>query len=372
MPRTVTVHASMHELPAAAWDACAGSANPSVSHAFLAALEASGSATPRTGWTPRHLAVWEDGALVGVVPAWAKSHSWGEYVFDHGWAEAWERAGHDYYPKLLAAVPFTPVPGPRLLTRDPAVRAALPALLAASGEGLSSVHVNFLTEPDRAAFAAAGWLLREGFQFHWHNQGYPTFDDWLGTLTSKRRKEVRRERAGAAAHGLVLRDLPGSEVSEALWDQVHGLYLANANGRWGQPYLTRDFFRRLTTLGDRVLLGGAFDGPRLVAMALHLVGEDTLYGRNWGASVRLPYLHFELCYYRAIDHAIARGLARVEAGAQGEHKLARGYLPTPTWSAHWIPDPRFREAVADFLRRETKQVDHAIALYGDHAPYREE
>jgi len=371
MSRRVTVHGSLSELPAAAWDACAGSGNPFVSHAFLSALELSGSACARTGWAPSHLAVWEGDALVAVVPAWAKSHSWGEYVFDHGWAEAWERAGHAYYPKLLTAVPFTPVPGPRLLTRDPAVRAELPALLAAAGGGLSSVHANFLVEPDRAAFAQAGWLLREGFQFHWHNQGHASFDDWLGTLTSKRRKEVRRERSGAAAHGLRLADLPGTEVSEALWDQVHALYVANSDGRWGQAYLTRDFFRRLGSLGDRVLVSCAFDGPRLVAMALHLVGEDTLYGRNWGASVRLPFLHFELCYYRAIEWAIGHGLARVEAGAQGEHKLARGYLPTPTWSAHWIPDPRFRAAVAEFLQRELKQVDRTIAVLEAHGPYRE-
>jgi predicted N-acyltransferase len=367
---------SIARVEADAWDRCAGGANPFVSHAFLHALEASGSANRASGWGPMHLVASVGARVVAVVPLYQKAHSWGEYVFDHPWADAWKRAGGRYYPKLLGAVPFTPVPGPRLLVAPDApadTRSVLiGALEAATRSGLSSAHVTFLDPTDRAAFAAAGWLERLGFQFHWTNQGYGSFEDFLATFTSKRRKETRRERRIVGEAGLRLVDLPGSEVTPALWDAFHGLYQRNVDTKWGAAYLTPAFFRTLgATLPDRVILSAAFDGERLVAGALHLVGSDALYGRNWGTSVEVPFLHFELCYYRAIDLAIARGLARVEAGAQGEHKLQRGYMPTATASAHFLPDPRFRAAVAEFVQREREHVEQVIGAYAEASPFHE-
>ena len=345
---------------AAAWDSCAGTANPFVSHAFLSILEESGSATPRAGWQPLPIAVEADGVLAGVAPAYAKSHSQGEYVFDHGWADAYQRAGGRYYPKLQLAVPFSPVPGPRLLLREPgAARALIAAVEAVTRQnGLSSAHATFVAPEQVPLFEAAGWLIRADSQFHWQNDGYQSFDAFLDALASRKRKAIRKERAAAVA-GLSRR-----EIDERFYQDTGAR-------KWGRPYLTRRFFSLLgERLGERVLLILAYRDGRPIAGALNLIGADTLYGRYWGALEEVPFLHFELCYYQAIDAAIARGLARVEAGAQGSHKLARGYVPVPTWSAHFIPDPGFRAAIADFLARERAAVAQEIAGLGELAPFR--
>jgi hypothetical protein len=347
-------------IPADAWDACAGHDNPFVSHAFLTALEESGSVGGRSGWQPVPVIIdGDDGTPIAVAPAYAKSHSQGEYVFDHAWADAWERAGGAYYPKLQVAAPFTPVPGPRLLLRDPS---AAPALIAAieavtDQHELSSAHATFVSPDQVPAFEAAGWLIREGTQFHWRNDGYATFDDFLATLASRKRKAIRKERAGAA-EGLHIRHLTGAEIGAREWDAFWTFYQDTGARKWGRPYLTRSFFPLLgERMGDRLLLILAERNGQPIAAALNLIGSDALYGRYWGATEEVPFLHFELCYYQAIDAAIARGLTTVEAGAQGEHKLTRGYAPVPTWSAHYIPNPGFRRAVADFLVRERAAVE---------------
>jgi len=358
---------------AAEWDACAGAGNPFVSHAFLSALEESGSATAARGWQPVPISIeGADGALAGVMPAYAKSHSQGEYVFDQGWADAWTRAGGDYYPKLQIAVPFSPVPGPRLLARDPALK---PALVAAAEalvreHDLSSAHATFISEEDRALFESAGWLMRADRQFHFTNEGYGSFDDFLEALASRKRKGIRKERA-AAVEGLEVRHLTGAELTEAHWDAFWHFYQDTGARKWGRPYLTRKFFSLLgERMADKLLLILAFRGGKPIAGALNLIGADTLYGRYWGATEDVPFLHFELCYYQAIDAAIARGLRTVEAGAQGGHKLARGYAPVATWSAHFIPDPRFRHAVADYLEAEREAVAHDIEALEEMVPFR--
>ncbi|MDW8443393.1 MAG: GNAT family N-acetyltransferase [Acetobacteraceae bacterium] len=359
------------------WDACAGDDNPFVSHAFLSALEDSGSATPRTGWLPRHAVLRDEGGgVVAVAPLYAKAHSWGEYVFDHAWADALERAGGRYYPKLQAAVPFSPVPGPRLLARDPSLKATLGAALARACADLrlSSVHVTFCTEDEQALLEGAGFLPRLGLQFHWRNEGYGSFDDFLGRLASRKRKQVRKERERARS-ALRIRPLRGREITSRHWEAFHAFYLSTVDKRWGQAYLTRRFWPMLgERLGERVVLMWAEeeDGTP-VAGALNLVGRDALFGRSWGAAREVPFLHFELCYYQAIEFAIAHGLARVEAGAQGEHKVSRGYLPVPTFSAHWIAHEGLREAVARFLARERPAVRETIArIAEEQSPFREE
>jgi uncharacterized protein len=361
--------------PAAEWDACAGGANPFVSHAFLSALEDSGSVTARTGWQPTPVAIdGPDGRLAAVLPAYAKSHSQGEYVFDHGWADAFERAGGSYYPKLQIAVPFSPVPGPRLLLRDAALAPQLIAAAEAVVEqhGLSSAHATFIDREQIALFEAAGWLIRVDRQFHWLNEGYADFEDFLGALASRKRKAIRKERA-AARSDLSFRHLNGSEITERDWDAFWRFYQDTGLRKWGRPYLTRRFFSLLSErMGDMIVLMFADRGGRPIAGALNLLGRDTLYGRYWGTTEEVPFLHFELCYYQAIDVAIERGLKRVEAGAQGEHKLARGYLPTPTWSAHYIADPNFRHAVAEYLDRERQAVSDEIEMLTEAGPYREE
>ncbi|OWK32210.1 GNAT family N-acetyltransferase [Sphingomonas mucosissima] len=348
------------EIPAEQWDACAGTGNPFVSHGFLSALEESGSVSGRSGWQPVPIIVdGPDGAPIAVAPAYAKSHSQGEYVFDHAWADAWERAGGSYYPKLQIAAPFTPVPGPRLLLRDPSAAPALIAALEAVTDqhDLSSAHATFVSPDQLPAFEAARWLVREGTQFHWRNQGFATFDDFLATLASRKRKAIRKERA-AAVEGLEIRHLTGAEIGPREWDAFWTFYQDTGSRKWGRPYLTRSFFPLLgERMGDRVLLILAERDGIPIAGALNLIGADALYGRYWGSTEEVPFLHFELCYYQAIDAAIARGLATVEAGAQGEHKLTRGYAPVPTWSAHYIPNPGFRRAVADFLERERAAVE---------------
>jgi predicted N-acyltransferase len=360
-------------IPAAEWDACAGSANPFVGHAFLSILEASGSATARAGWQPIPIIVDDaDGHPTAIAPAYAKSHSQGEYVFDHAWADAWERAGGSYYPKLQVAVPFSPVPGPRLLLRDPAQAPALIAAIEAVTDQhqLSSAHATFVLPEQLPAFEAAGWLLREGTQFHWQNDGYARFDDFLDALASRKRKAIRKERA-AAVEGLTIRHVTGADISEADWDAFWRFYQDTGARKWGQPYLTRRFFTLLgETMADKVLLIFAERDGRPIAGALNLIGAETLYGRYWGCTEEVPFLHFELCYYQAIDAAIARGLRTVEAGAQGEHKLARGYVPVPTWSAHYIPDRNFRRAIADFLARERESVEADQEYLGELTPFR--
>jgi predicted N-acyltransferase len=355
------------------WDACAGNANPFVSHGFLSALEDSGSAVARTGWQPVPIAIDDaDGRPAAILPAYAKTHSRGEYVFDHGWADAWQRAGGNYYPKLQIAVPFSPVPGPRLLLRDEGLA---PALIAAAESvtvqnDLSSAHATFLAPEQVPVFEAAGWLIREDTQFHWANQGYGSFDDFLGALSSRKRKGIRKERA-AAQQGLDFVHLTGPEIEERHWDAFWHFYQDTGARKWGTPYLTRAFFSMLgERLGGKVVLMLAMRGGRPIAGALNLVGRDTLYGRYWGCSEEVACLHFELCYYQAIDAAIARGLKTVEAGAQGEHKLARGYEPTLTYSAHFIPDPGFRRAVEDFVARERAMVEQNAAMLAEEGPYR--
>jgi predicted N-acyltransferase len=358
------------------WDACAGAANPFLCHAFLSALEQSRSVSSRAGWAPRHVVV-EDGArVVAVAPMYAKSHSQGEYVFDHGWADAFERAGGDYYPKLQVAVPFTPVPGPRLLARDGDAglrRALLDALIRIAREsGVSSLHITFAEAPDRDAMAEAGLLLREGYQFHWDNAGYATFDDFLGALRSAKRKAIKRERRAVAEAGVRLAMLTGADIKPEHWDAFYAFYMDTGGRKWGRPYLTRPFFEAIgATMADRIALVMAFRDEVPVAGALNLIGTDALYGRNWGCLEDHRFLHFEACYYQAIDFAIAHKLRRVEAGAQGKHKLARGYLPRPTWSGHWIAHAGLRRAVEDFVRREAAHVEREInVLIEHHSPYR--
>ena len=360
-------------IPAADWDACAGSDNPFLSHAFLALLESSGSATGRTGWQPIPILIdGPDGKPAAIAPAYAKSHSQGEYVFDHAWADAWERAGGRYYPKLQVAVPFTPVPGPRLLLRDPALAPALIAAIEAVTDQhkLSSAHATFVAPGQLPLFEGAGWLIREGTQFHWQNRGYGSFDDFLAALASRKRKAIRKERA-TAVEGLTIRHLTGGAIGEAEWDAFWHFYQDTGARKWGHPYLTRAAFTLLgERMADRILLVMAFDGETPVAGALNFIGKSALYGRYWGAAIEKPFLHFELCYYQAIDAAIALGLNRVEAGAQGSHKLARGYEPVQTWSAHHIVHEGFRRAVADYLAAERQGVAAQQLHLGAFTPFR--
>jgi len=368
---------SIDGIPADAWDRCAGAANPFLSHGFLNALETSGSAAARTGWLPQHLVAEDgEGRVLGAVPMYLKSHSYGEYVFDHGWADAYRRAGGKYYPKLQIAVPFTPVPGPRLLLApdaDPAVADMLIAGLVeiADRRDVSSLHVTFALEPEWRRFGEAGFLQRKGFQFHWNNNGYATFEDFLGALSSRKRKAIRKERREAVGAGLTIHRLTGAAIEARHWDAFFRFYMSTSDRKWGQAYLTRAFFDELgRTMPERVMLVMVEDAGRLVAGALNLIGSDTLYGRNWGCLGHYPFLHFEACYYQAIEFAIERGLQRVEAGAQGEHKLQRGYLPAATYSAHWIRDPALRRAIDDYLRRERSYIQDQIDGLAEEGPFR--
>ena len=375
---TLRILGGIGEVAPEAWDACAGPDDPFVGHAFLSALEESGSASPEHGWQPQHLTLeGPDGALLGAVPLYLKSHSYGEYVFDWAWADAYERAGGRYYPKLQASVPFTPVTGPRLLVRADAEAASVRATLIAGLQevarrgGVSSLHVTFPTRPEWDQLGESGFLKRRGRQYHFHNPGYGSFEDFLGTLTSRKRKMIRKERAKVAETGITIRTLSGPDIKAEHWDAFYHFYLTTSDRKWGRPYLTRDFFHRLgESLAERVALVLAEDGGRLVAGALNLIGGNALYGRNWGCLGHYRFLHFEACYYRAIDFAIERGLKRVEAGAQGEHKIQRGYLPVETYSAHWIADPAFRDAVARFLDQEQHQVQAEIQILTDYSPFR--
>jgi predicted N-acyltransferase len=382
----IRVVPAIAEIPAAAWNACADPAaacagrrpaNPFVSHEFLAALEASGSAVARTGWQPQHL-VLEDagGAPMGIVPCYLKSHSRGEYVFDQGWAEAYERAGGNYYPKVQVAVPFTPATGPRLLVGEGepgAVRAALAAGLVelCALREASSAHVTFAPAAEAEFLAARGFLLRTDQQFHWRNAGYSSFDDFLAALAARKRKAIKRERREAVAPGITIHWLTGADLTEQVWDAFFAFYMETGSRKWGRPYLTRSFFSLIgESMADRILLVMAKRAGRWIAGAINFIGDDVLFGRHWGAIEHHPFLHFEVCYYQAIEYAIAHRLAVVEAGAQGEHKLARGYLPMTTYSAHYIADPGLRRAVADYLVRERAYVEAAGEELAALAPFR--
>ena len=371
---TARVHHAVGEIPAEEWDAFAGSGNPFTSHAFLTLLEESGSVGGRSGWSPLPLVI-EDaaGVAAAALPAYLKGHSQGEYVFDHSWADAWHRAGGQYYPKLQISVPFTPATGPRLLTGEhPAL--GVPLLRVAEQiceqNNLSSAHATCIEPEQLPAFQDAGWLLRTDTQFHWDNEGYASFDDFLGQLSSEKRKNLRKERA-KAQDGVEIRQLTGAAILPEHWDAFWVFYQDTGARKWGRPYLTREAFTLMgERMADRILLVMAFIGDQPIAGALNFIGSEVLYGRYWGAVVGKPFLHFELCYYQAIDAAIALGLKRVEAGAQGQHKLARGYKPVPTWSAHYITDPGFREAVADFLERERRGVAQEQMWLGERTPFR--
>jgi predicted N-acyltransferase len=378
---TLQVHDSLSAIGREAWDACAlQTGDPFVSFDFLHACEASGSAVPRQGWAGRHLTLTDDrdGRVIGIMPLWLKGHSQGEYVFDHSWADAYQRAGGRYYPKLLSAVPFTPATGPRLIAHPDAdegsVRETLiqGALALTERLDLSSLHVNFPTGAEWRQMGDQGLLLRQDMQFIWRNEGYSTFDDFLAALSSNRRKTIRRERRDAQ-EGLDIRVLTGSDITEAHWDAFFAFYMDTGSRKWGRPYLTRAFFSLIgETMADRIALMMAFRDETPIAGALNFIGRDALYGRQWGALEEVPFLHFELCYYQAIDFAISRGLSRVEAGAQGEHKIARGYLPAPVYSAHHIADMALRVPVEQYLERERRGVEAEIAgLTAELSPYRQ-
>jgi hypothetical protein len=397
---------SLTEVPVSAWDACAGAQlpevkvkhedigdnlctklsargyadNPFICHSFLSSLEESASVGARAGWQPRHLLV-EDvtGQLLGAAPCYVKTHSRGEYVFDAGWADAFERAGGDYYPKLQVCVPFTPVTGPRLLVRpgplSDAVRGAVADALAeiTQANDLSSAHATFLTEPEWRLLGQRGFLQRTDQQFHWQNAGYATFEDFLNRLSSRKRKTIRRERKEALAAGIDVRWLTGSDLTEEVWDAFFAFYMETGSRKWGRPYLTRSFFSIVAEkMRERIVLVMARRNGRWIAGAINFLGHDTVYGRNWGAIEHHPFLHFELCYYQAIDYAIANKLDWVEAGAQGEHKLARGYLPRTTYSAHFIANPGLRRAIADYLARERVYVEAAGEELAALAPFRKD
>ena len=375
------IHTSTGSIPAAVWNGLLPATNgvidnPFLDHAFFRALEESGCATRRTGWQPQHILLEdEDGRPVGLMPLFLKSHSQGEYVFDHGWADAFERAGGSYYPKLQCSIPFTPVTAPKLLaaSNDPALKRALLTAAETLCDRLdsSSIHATFVPEDEAALGVGADWLVRYDTQFHWHNQGYESFDDFLATLSSRHRKIIRRERRDALADGLTVKWLSDKDLTEEAWDAFFEFYEDTGSRKWGRPYLNRKFFSLLGEyLGDRVVLILAYDGPRAIAGALNLAGTTTLFGRNWGCTRHVPFLHFEICYYQAIDYAIAHKLPTVEAGAQGEHKLARGYEPTTMRSIHYIANPGLRRAIADYLVRERASVAHEQEVLDRYTPFR--
>lgn len=377
---SATVTDTIADIDAAIWDRlanpAAAHANPFLAHAFLKALEDARCVGEGTGWHPRHIVLEEAGVITGVMPAYLKTHSQGEYVFDHSWAEAYARAGGRYYPKLQCAVPFTPVPGPRLLVQPSEGADAREAALAGAGLALmrqskaSSMHVTFLKEAQWRRLGAAGFLQRIGQQFHFANPGYTTFEEFLDALASRKRKAVRKERA-QAVDGLTIRHVTGRDIKESDWDAFYAFYMDTGSRKWGRPYLNRAFFSLIgESMADRCLLIFAEDNGRAIAGAFNMIGGDCLYGRYWGAVEQRPFLHFELCYYQAIDYAIAHKLARVEAGAQGDHKLARGYVPVATYSAHWIADPGLRRAVAHFLEHEREAISEINEEMNLSAPFK--
>ncbi|RVQ69689.1 N-acetyltransferase [Croceicoccus ponticola] len=371
----IRLNPSVSGIDADEWDALDSTGNPFTSHRFLSLLERSGSVGPGTGWSPAPLTMnGPDGTLHAALLAYLKGHSQGEYVFDHGWADAWQRAGGSYYPKLQIAVPFTPATGPRVLAPDAA--SARTMLHAAEtfcrNEGLSSAHATFIAPDQVPLFEEAGWLIRTDIQFHWTNRDFADFEDFLATLSSRKRKAIRKERA-KAVEGLRIEHLTGDALRPGHWDVFWDFYQDTGARKWGRPYLTREAFDLIhDTMADDVLLILAFEADRPIAGALNFIGPDALYGRYWGALADRPYLHFEICYYQAIDAAIDRGLSRVEAGAQGAHKLARGYEPVQTFSAHFIPHEGFRAAVADFLEVERQGIGADQAALQAMAPFRKD
>ena len=369
---------SISDVPPDQWDACAGTGNPFLSHAFLSALEESGSVCPKTGWLPQHLLFDDaDNRLAGAVPLYLKGHSYGEYVFDWGWADAYERAGARYFPKLLSAIPFTPVTCPKLLIRPDQDQTAVAEILAGGllgatrQFGVSSLHLNFPPEPEWELLGEMGFLRRKSLQYHWQNEQFDSFGDFLSTLNARKRKAIRKERREVEAYGVTIRPLTGDAIERQHWDAFYRFYRNTSDRKWGQAYLNRDFFARLgRDMADRVLLISVEYNDRLVASALNLIGNDALYGRNWGCAADFKFLHFEACYYQAIEFAIAHGLARVEAGAQGPHKIQRGYRPTFTFSNHYIPDPGFRRAVEEFVAREARHMELEKSHIEDNGPFR--
>jgi predicted N-acyltransferase len=370
------------DIGAAAWNACANpdgapDPHPFTRYEFFAALEETGCASARTGWSPAHLVIERGGATHGILPMYLKNHSRGEYVFDHGWADAFERAGGEYYPKLQASVPFTPATGKRLLIARDAPQEETANVLLASGTaavrelGASSLHITFMTEAEWRAARSLGFLQRTDQQFHWVNNAYGSFDEFLAELSSSKRKNLRKERASVREEGIEFDWLSGSDLTEHAWDHFFRFYMDTGSRKWGSPYLTRRFFSRIgETMGEQILLIIARRGSRPIAGALNLFGNGVIYGRNWGCTEYVPFLHFETCYYQAIDFAIARRLAKVEAGAQGEHKLLRGYMPVPTYSAHYIDHPGLRRAISDYLDRERRAVAEHIEVLSEHGPFK--
>jgi len=373
---------SARDIGPAVWDRLANPQgvalpHPFTRHAFFVALEESGSATAKTGWRPLHLLLERDGKPIGLLPLYLKNHSYGEYVFDHGWADAFARAGGRYYPKLQASVPFTPVTGRRLLVADQDTAQAEAWLLQAAEKAVeqlraSSLHITFMTETEWLSAAEKGFLRRTDKQFHWANQGYDSFEHFLGDLSSSKRKNLRKERAAIAAEGVSFEWLTGGDLTESVWDDFFECYTTTGNQKWNPPYLTREFFSRAgETMGEQILLIMAKLNGRYVGGALNFFDDTTLYGRNWGSIGYVPFMHFEACYYQAIDFAIERKLRRVEAGAQGSHKLLRGYLPCPTYSAHYIAHAGLRRAVADYLENERVAVAEHMEELKDQAPFKQ-
>ena len=370
---------NISDISAKDWDTLAGNTNPFVSHAFLSAIEETGCATQQTGWLPHHLIIEdESNKIIAASPLYIKSHSQGEYVFDHGWAHAWEQAGGSYYPKMQVSIPFSPITGPRLLTNDQDLTGTSKLSLIKALEtvclklNLSSVHVTFSTEDEWDLMGQSGWIQRIGRQYHWHNRDYSTFDDFLNELTSRKRKAIRKERRTIVDQNLVVRPYVGGDIQASHWDSFYRFYIDTYDRKWGYPYLTRAFFEAIQErLGDNIVLMIAELDGLPVAGALNLCSANTLYGRNWGCIEDFPFLHFETCYYQAIDFAIANNISRVEAGTQGPHKIQRGYEPVETYSAHFIPNNSFRDAVENFCREEKREVEREILRTNEHSPYRQ-
>jgi len=381
----ITVLKSLRGIEASRWSTLSGASkggqtayNPFLSHAYLSSLEESGSATAKTGWLGHHLILeTEDETLLGAVPGYLKNHSQGEYVFDHGWADAFERAGGQYYPKIQCAIPFTPATGPRLLVADGADRGNVQPMLAeglkqvADQMGVSSAHVTFIPKDEIGVFEDAKYLMRKDQQFHFINEGYADHNAFLDTLASRKRKDLKKERRLALENGIAIDWLTGKDLTEDIWDQFFAFYMDTGSRKWGRPYLTRSFYSLIgERMADDILLVMAKRDGKYIAGAINFIGSETLYGRHWGCTEDHPFLHFEVCYHQAIDFALANGLKRVEAGAQGEHKLARGYLPVTTHSAHYITHPGLRRAISDYLKREREDVDQVTAYLSEHSPFR--
>lgn len=370
------VIADITKIDALHWNALAGTDNPFIHHEFLSALEISGCATANAGWQAQHILIYEDETLIGAMPLYLKSHSYGEYVFDHGWADAYERSGRRYYPKMQSSVPFTPATGPRFLTGNRKDRQAIIALLLNAAQqltetrGASSLHITFLDADSCTNALKCGMLERNDIQYHWQNNDYKSFDDFLDALTSRKRKQIKKERKSALTSGIDIRRLKGKDITPKDWDYFYEFYVDTGSRKWGTPYLNREFFNLISqTMPENILLVLACRDDEPIAGALNFIGSNAIYGRHWGCSQDIKNLHFELCYYQAIDYAIEHKLAFVEAGAQGQHKLARGYVPTKTYSTHWLSDPEFQHAVEHYLEGERMQIDLEIKALNEHTPY---